>query len=167
MRGDRAREGGEGGRRLPSSGAERLLPRPRDLAVLLGVAALLGCAGGLVGNRGAFERHFEAGRYQAAIDTFEADSFLQRRETPLFRAGLIYADPRDPVYDPGRARELLTRLLELHPETAHRHEARALLALVERAREADDRAARLQEQLRRLKKVHLGRPSDTSSVPRR
>lgn len=167
MRAERSREGGGGGERPPLRGAQRLPPRPRALAVLLVVAAALGCAGGLIGNRGAFERHFEAGRYQAAIDTFEADSSLQRRETPLFRVGLIYADPGDSIYDPERARDLLTRLLELHPETTHRHEARALLALVERAREADDRAARLREQLQRLKKVHLGGPPDTSSVPRR
>lgn len=166
MRADRPRAGGRGHGR-PTSALASGRFRPGGLAVLLGLAAVLGCAGGLVGSGGAFERHFEAGRYRAAVDTFEADSSLQRRETPLFRAGLVYAAPGDSVHDPERARDLLSRLLELHPGTEYRHEARALLALLEQVREAADRAVRLQDQLQRLKKVHLGRPPDTSSAPRR
>lgn len=166
-RAERGRRGGcDAAGRASSAGG---LPCPRTCApaALLAFAAVLGCAAGLGGSRGAFERHFEAGRYSAAIDTFEADSALRRLETPLYRAGLLYATPGDAVHDPERARELLLRLVDLHPGTEYRREARTLLALLERIREVEDRAARLQAQLQRLKEVHLGRPPDTSSVPRR
>lgn len=140
--------------RFPGAGAA---------AALLGLVAMLGCAGALVGGNTAFDRHFEAGRFAAAVDSFEADSSLQRRERPLFRAGLVYADPADSTYDPERARELLLRLTELYPDTEYRHQARAILALLELTLEADARAARLAKQLKRLKEVQLG-PPDTSEV---
>lgn len=149
-------------------------PPPGGLAhgsaiVLLALASAVGCAGVLAGGQSAFDRHFETGRHEAAIDSFEADSALQRRARPLFRAGLVYADPGGSPYDPDRARQLLLRLTELHPDTEYRHQARAILSLLERVREADDRAARLRKQLKRLKAVHLGAPPDTSGgdVPRR
>lgn len=140
--------------------------RPLPLLVLLPLALTVACAGGPFRSRGAFERHFEAGRYRQAIDAFEADSALRRREAPLFRAGLLYADPREPYHDRERARELLGRLLELHPETEHRTEARTLLALLDRLAEAGARAGRLQAKLERLKKVQLGQPPDTGGVRR-
>lgn len=136
------------------------------LSLLL--AAVAGCASlGILPRTTEFGRHYEAGRYRAAVEAFEADSALQRREDPLFRVALIYADPREPFHDLDRARELLGRLLELHSDTEHGPEARSLVSLLDRLEKTDARAARLEEQLQRLKKVHLGQPPDTSGTRRR
>lgn len=135
------------------------------LSLLLAAGA--GCASlGILPRTTEFDRHFEAGRYRAAVEAFEADSALQRREDPLFRVALLYADPREPFHDLDRARELLGRLLELHPDTEHAPEARSLVALLDRLERADARSARLEEKLQRLKKVHLGQPPDTSGARR-
>lgn len=115
--------------------------------VLAVVAAAGGCAGGL-GGASSFERHFDTGRYERAVDAFEADSALQRQEEPLYRAGLLYATPGRSYYDPGRARQLLERLLDLYPYTRYRPHARGLLALVERVQETSSRLAGLQAELR-------------------
>lgn len=146
-----------GGRRATTAGLVSLL------------LAAAGCASlGILPRTTEFDRHFEAGRFRAAVETFEADSALQRREDPLFRVALLYADPHEPFHDPERAGDLLRRLLELHPDTEHGPEARSLVALLDRLEKADARTARLEEQLQRLKKVHLGQPPDTSGVrPRR
>lgn len=140
---------------------------PAPVLVLL-LTAAAGCASlGILPRTTEFDRHYRAGRYRAAVEAFEADSSLQRREDPLFRVALLYADPRDPYHDLDRARELLGRLLELHPDTEHGPEARSLVTLLDRLEKADARAARLAEQLQRLKKVHLGQPPDTSGTRRR
>jgi hypothetical protein len=67
-----------------------------------------------------FDRHFEAGEYLEASRLFAADSALQRREQALFRAGLVYALPASPVYEPALARDLFERLLTLYPKTDYR-----------------------------------------------
>lgn len=154
----------------------RIGGRPAVAAVVVGLLwAAVGCASlGILPRTTSFERHYEAGRYRAAVEAFEADSALQRREDPLFRVGLLFADPSEPFHDPARARRLLERLLELHPESRHGREARGLVALLRRLEEADERleeanarADRLEKKLRRLKKVHLGEPPDTSGGTRR
>lgn len=123
---------------------------PLALAAAL---ALAGCAAGLFGGGGsgsAFQRHFEAGRYRAAMAVFEGDSAVRRREGPLFRAGLLYATPDEPFYDPGRASRLFGRLLELHPESRYRLQAEGLLTLLGRMQEAEARAEDLEERVARL-----------------
>src|SRR5690625_5422464 len=59
-----------------------------------------------------FDQHFEAGEYTAASRIFEQESALREDEDALFRAGLIYALPTSPVYDPARARALFDELID-------------------------------------------------------
>lgn len=140
--------GGGGSRRRdhgsPTAPGDRRPPLPAVVAVVL---ALAGCAGGLLGSAGAFDRHFETGQYDRAVAAFEADSVLQREEGPLFRVGLLYATPGKSHYDPARARGLLERLLELHPDTRYRQQAEGLLWMARRLEQTESRVARLEEEL--------------------
>lgn len=146
-----------GAPRLPGPASALLL----HALLLLGAAvAGAGCASGSGGATGsAFREHLAAGREEAAAEAFEADSALHDDAEALFRAGLLYADPDAPVYRPGRAGELLRRLLERHPDSGHGPAARALLGLL-------GRADSLSRQIERLKAVDLGRPAADSTPPR-
>lgn len=137
-------------RRAPTAGAgaggrSGIVRAAAVLAVVCVAAA--GCAGGFLSGGSPFERSFESGRYDAAVEAFEQDSALQRREEPLFRMGLLRATPDRPYYDPDRARELLESLLELHPTTRFRAYAEGVLALVDRADQVSSRVATLEARL--------------------
>lgn len=121
-------------------------------------------AGALVAcSSSPFHRHYEAGRYRQAVEAFRADSSLHDDEEALYRAGLLYASPDSPHYDPARAVETLQRLLERHPDARRRHEAGHLLALLAEVRNLGGRVAELRDQLEKLKAVDLEEaPSDSA-----
>lgn len=137
-----------------------------------GAAALLG-AGALAAAVAAcatssFHRHVEAERYEAALEAFEADSSLHQEEDALYRAGVLYATPGSPGYDPARGLETLERLLRIHPATPHRREADRLLALLAEVDSLHRRVTELRDQLQQLKAVDLeASPADSAApVPR-
>lgn len=127
------------------------------LAVLV-AAALAGCAG----NR--LDRSFDAGHFDEVVRLFEADPALLTDERALFHAGVAYAMPDSPAYDPVAALDAFHRLLLFHPRSAYRARVvpmQRLLAEVEyrSAREAEWRHrverldARLGEHERELEEI--------------
>lgn len=136
-------------------------PAQRPTALLAGAAllavALAGC------STSPFHAHFEAGRHQEAVEAFRADSSLHDDEEALYRAGLLYASPDSPHYDPARAIDTLERLLELHPDTDRRPEVAHLLALLAEVRSLGGRVAELRDQIDKLKAVDLEEsPADSA-----
>lgn len=99
-----------------------------------------------------FDQHFEAGEYTAASRIFEQESALREDEDALFRAGLIYALPTSPVYDPARARALFDELIELHPNTKYRADLPFLEGLLLEIERLDALADNHHEMVRRLEK---------------
>ncbi|NLG61669.1 MAG: hypothetical protein GX539_05445, partial [Candidatus Cloacimonetes bacterium] len=112
------------------------------LAAGLGVAA--GCSS-------AFERSFNAGRYDEVVRQFVADSALHSDPDALYRAALAYATPDHPEYDVERARELLGELLERYPGRGHHREAVALFSLLENASRLERDGARVESELTALR----------------
>lgn len=94
-----------------------------------------------------FHEHYEAGRYGEALAAFRADSSLRGEEKSLYRAGLLYARPRTPHYDPELAARYLGRLLKRYPDTSHAEEVRSVLALLEQTESLDRQARMLISQL--------------------
>ncbi len=87
--------------------------------------AVMGCASS------EFDRLFEANRWSEAAQAFEEDSTLLDNDDALFRAAEIRATPNRPTYDTERARELLRRLLRLHPGSQHAAAADLLLVTLD------------------------------------
>lgn len=133
---------------------------------LLACLALAACAPGLLGKeRSPFFRQYEAGRYHEAVGTFLGDTTLQDDEEALYRMGLLHASPENPYYAPDRSRELLRRLLALHPETEHRRAVEHVLGILDEVESLSQRVVELQTQLERLKAVDLqGLPPDTGAL---
>lgn len=133
---------------------------------LLACLALAACAPGLLGKeRSPFYRQYEAGRYHEAVHTFLSDTTLQDDADALYRMGLLHASPENPYYAPDRSRELLRRLLTLHPETGHRRAVEHVLAILDEVESLSQRVVELRTQLERLKAVDLqGLPPDTGDV---
>lgn len=96
-----------------------------------------------------FDRHFEARRWSAAADAFAADSSLHFREPTLFRAALLHATPRSETYDPARARELLERLMDLHPGTSRRETVQGMIALLDEVERVRIESALREQEVRR------------------
>lgn len=92
------------------------------VAVLL-LGALAGCAT----TTGAFDRHFQEGRYGAAIEEGEGDSGVMASEEGLYRLALAYLASGTGVHDPMRAEGLLNEVLARHPEGNRALEARILV----------------------------------------
>jgi len=97
-----------------------------------------------------------------AKTAFESDSSLMNEDWALLDAAKLYSSPGRGVYDPGRARMLLQRLLARNPQSTYRAEAQDRLALVEtmlhqrdslvaERRAVDDRIAQLTAETRRLR----------------
>lgn len=135
--------------------------RWRALAAVAALAALAGTSAACVSG-GPFHRHFEAGRYHEAMEAFRADSSLWEDERGLYRAGLLYASPSSPYYQPQEARETFQRLLRLHPDTEHGSEVRRLVALLEEIQGLGSRVSELRRQIDQLKAVDLEEPADTT-----
>lgn len=116
-----------------------------SLAILaVGFVALTGCTS-------AFQRSFDAGRYDEAIRYFDADPSLRRDPGALYRAALAYATPDHPAYDVTRARELLADLLATFPGSSHHREAVALFSLLENASRLERDGARVETELNQLR----------------
>lgn len=98
----------------------------------------------------SFQQRVEARQWTEAAEEFAADSALLRDEESLFLAALLYGTPSAAVYDPARARDLLERLLVLHPRSRHRPMATHLLPMLvtlDEARQTTRRVAQLEREL--------------------
>lgn len=82
------------------------------LAVLF---VFLMAAGGCAGR--AMEPTLSPEQYVEVARTFEADSTLHVQERALYLAGLAYALPESPAYDPRRAMQIFDRLIALYPDS--------------------------------------------------
>lgn len=128
----------------------------RAAPAVLAAAVLAACASS------ALQRHVEAGRYHEAMEAFRADSSLREDEDGLYRAGLLYASPSSPYYDPQQARETFETLLRLHPDTGRRQEVRRLVDLLEEIQGLGHRVTELRSQIDRLKAVDPEEPADAA-----
>ena len=104
-----------------------------------------------------FQAHVAGERWLDAAEAFTADSALWRDPEVLFAAGLLFATPGRPTYDPERARDLLGRLAADHPGSARSREAAALLPLL-------DHVVALRAELRLLREIDL-QPLRPSRAP--
>lgn len=112
----------------------------RRRAAVAGVVALtmLACA-----KATQFDQYWSADQWSDAARVFTADSSLHSNEHALYRAGIMFGTPGRTMYDPVRARELLSSLLSRFPQTQHRADATAHLLLIEDIlRSQQDSAAR-------------------------
>lgn len=120
----------------------RMTQRPLTLALALLLPA--GCASS------RFDQYWESGQYVEAIRDFEDDPSLQTKDRAIFRAAVAHTRPDSPVFDPGRAEELLRRLLARHPGSDHAEEASRLLALVIHVGQLNEAAGRRERELEEL-----------------
>lgn len=123
----------------------------RVVAIALVWLTLSGCA------TSRFQAHVANGRWTEAAEAFAADTALQVKPDALFAAGVLFATPGRPTYDPERARGLLRRLTADYPRTAQARDAAVLLPLL-------DQVLTLREELRQLKEIDL-RPPEGSGTP--
>ena len=126
------------------------------------LAGLTVCISGACSST-ELDRYVEDGQYVQAVEAFEADTSLALDERALFMAGVSYAVPGSEVRDPKRGRALLTRLLELYPDTEYRREADWLISFVDREAEILKRLADVSNTLEELKAVDLGPPPEDAS----
>jgi hypothetical protein len=130
--------------------------RARTCLILAISLAATGCA------TRAFDRHYSAGRWDEAVATFSADSSLHSNDRSLYRAAVILASPDLGAYQPQRARELLVRLLDLHPHSVHREPAvrfiamidemeRVRYAAIQRQQRLEAERSRLEDELTRIR----------------
>lgn len=89
---------------------------------------------------------FAADQYLEVVRSFEADSTLHVQERALYLAGVAYALPESPAYDPERAMQILDRLVSLYPDSPYAEHAAHLQQLHQALRQtSDSRAGLLQE----------------------
>jgi tetratricopeptide (TPR) repeat protein len=119
--------------------------RLRIAAVMLAASVVHGACSS------AFDRSFDAGRYDEAIQHFAADSTLRNEPGALYRAALAYATPDHPAYDPERARELLRDLLDRFPGSGEHRHAVALFSLLETSGRLEREGERVQAELQALR----------------
>jgi len=100
-----------------------------------------------VGCSSAFDRSFNAGRYDEAIRVFAADSALHSQPDALYRAALAYATPDHRAYNPARARDLLASLLQRFPGNSNHREAVALFNLLESSERLERDGVRIESEL--------------------
>jgi len=121
-------------------------------------AGVLTLAAGCVSGGSALDRHFRSGEFSEVVRAFEADSTLHERPAAMYRAGLAYALPDSPVYDPDRALAVFDRLQALHPKHPQREHVAQLQQLLrhvdlqeERQMSRDARLRAQQSQIDELK----------------
>lgn len=125
-------------------------------AGVIGLVVAAACA------KPAFQRYLDEQRWTEAKTAFESDSSLLNDEDALLEAAKLYGSPTRGVYDPGRARMLLQRLLARNPQTKYRADAEDRLSLIETTlrqrdslaaerRAVDERIAQLTTETRRLR----------------
>ena len=128
----------------------------RATGILTAIATFAACA------RPVFQRYIDEERWTDAKAEFESDSSLMNQDWALLDAAKLYSSPSRGVYDPGRARILLQRLLARNPQSKYRADAQDRLALVEtmlrerdslatERRTVDDRIIQLTSETRRLR----------------
>jgi hypothetical protein len=101
--------------------------------LLASCAVWAGCATG----GGAFDRHFDEGRYHAAVEAGEGDPGVRGSESGLYRLALAHLVPGTGVHDPLRAEGLLNELLASYPAGERALEARILADQLAATRRAD------------------------------
>lgn len=131
----------------------------RHVRSLVGLAGLVAIAC----STREMDRYFDSGEYALVAGAFEADPDLESDERALFEAGVAYALPASAVRDPERARVLLTRLLEMYPDTGHRRDAEWILSFVDREANLGARLADVTNTLEELKDVDLGSGVDSAT----
>jgi hypothetical protein len=107
------------------------------IPVLFSVGVLALAAAGCASS--TLDRHFRAGEFSEVARAFEADSSLHAKPGALYRAGLVYALPESPVYDPDRALEVFDRLQTRHPEHSQREHVAQLIQLLRHAHLGQER----------------------------
>ncbi|MGH7619571.1 MAG: hypothetical protein ACREPM_20345, partial [Gemmatimonadaceae bacterium] len=110
------------------------------------VTGLLALAVGCV-HATQFDRYYTNAQWVDAAREFAADSTLGNDQHELYRAGLLYGTPGRPTYDPAKARDLLSTLLARFPNTSHRDDAEARLALLTDLLRSRDDAMRREREL--------------------
>lgn len=119
------------------------------------------------------ERHFAQGNYEAAAERYLEYIAISPeppdRDRAVFHLAICYALPDSPVYDMGKAEELLNRLVS-NPDTPHSSDAELLLRLGTQIRQLrTDNSSKTREiqqlsaELEKLKQIDLQTPR--SSVP--
>lgn len=140
-------------------------PRGLSAIVLAGIVALgpavAGCATGGGAGR-ALERGdaaFRAGDYAEASEAYGAVLASRGAETDesvYLRLAVIHLVLGTPDRDPGRARQILERMIEDHPRGRLREVAETILSLQARvaseSREAGARVERLEARIRELER---------------
>jgi hypothetical protein len=94
-----------------------------------------------------FDRYIAAQQWSDAALEFARDSALHDDEHALYRAGLLFSTPGRPTYDPARARELLTALINRFPDSSHRDEAAARILLLDEIVRVQRDSARFEREL--------------------
>lgn len=126
----------------------------RDAALALAAAVGVGCASGGAGPH-PFDRLYEAGDWVGAAAVFESDSALHLEASALYRAGLIYAGAGSEVYDPERARALMDRLIERHPDSELAVSGAVVRTMVAELERSSELVASLRTRIERLEEDRL------------
>jgi Trp operon repressor len=104
-----------------------------------------------------FDQYLAREQWLEAAREFSTDSTLRGNEHAIYRAALLFGTPGRVTYNADSARALLTRLLTRFPETSHREDAVARLALLDQLvttqRTAEFRARALEARIDSLTRV--------------
>ena len=115
---------------------------------------MLGCAVAACATTTQFDRYLGEGRWADAARVFSADSSLLNSDDALYAAGVLYGSPERPTYDPAIASDMLRRLISRFPDSKHRSDAAARLALLDQIirarRDAEDRQRTLATEIESL-----------------
>ena len=118
------------------------------------VVATLGFAAAACATTTQFDRYLSEGRWADAARVFSADSSLLNSDDAMYAAGVLYGSPERPTFDPAIASDVLRRLISRFPDSKHRSDAAARLALLDQIilarREAEDRQRALATEIEAL-----------------
>ena len=118
------------------------------------VVATLGFAAAACATTTQFDRYLNEGRWTDAGRVFSADSSLLNSDDAMYAAGVLYGSPERPTFDPAIASDVLRRLISRFPDSKHRADAAARLALLDQIirarRDAEDRQRALAAEIEAL-----------------